>query len=176
MTQIQSGFIASRRDIADRVRTCSSYCFWLKMTFVLFLGMVFAINAPADPNAKSFTNFKAKAIAINGTSSSTSSSAVTTDSSYTTPPPPAWQTATATVSSSDSTWVTTYTSYDGTPCKYCPSIKFFTVAHKLSRSPYLCTIRTCRPQNCSRHQRNIGVWTSKYQCLSRRYCYFRVPS
>ncbi|PPQ94915.1 LOW QUALITY PROTEIN: hypothetical protein CVT25_004401 [Psilocybe cyanescens] len=79
-------------------------------------GMVFAINPPADPSPRSFSAFKALAIAQNGTaSSSSSSSGSSTSAAYTTPPPPQWQSATATVTFNNSVYTTTYTSYDGTP-------------------------------------------------------------
>ncbi|KIK00142.1 hypothetical protein K443DRAFT_679414 [Laccaria amethystina LaAM-08-1] len=74
-------------------------------------GMVFAINAPADPDPHSFSAFQKLAIATNGTGSSTHA----TTSAFSTPPPQHWQTATATVTAGGSTWTTTYTSYDGTP-------------------------------------------------------------
>ncbi|RDB18971.1 hypothetical protein Hypma_014380 [Hypsizygus marmoreus] len=77
-------------------------------------GMVFAINAPADPSPKSFKAFQELAISINGTSTSTTTTATETDT-FVTPPPPHWQTATATVVAESSTWTTTYSSYDGTP-------------------------------------------------------------
>ncbi|KAH9475538.1 putative GPI-anchored cupredoxin [Psilocybe cubensis] len=76
-------------------------------------GMVFAINPPADPSPRSFSAFKALAIAQNGTASSSTGSAPA--STFTTPPPPVWQTATATVTFNNSVYTTTYTSYDGTP-------------------------------------------------------------
>lgn len=75
-------------------------------------GMVFAINPPAEPNPHSFSAFQALAKSLNGTATSTS--AASTDT-YVTPSSPVWETATATVSSGASTWVTTYTSYAGTP-------------------------------------------------------------
>ncbi|GLB43081.1 hypothetical protein LshimejAT787_1205300 [Lyophyllum shimeji] len=74
-------------------------------------GMVFAINAPADPDPKSFNAFQARAIAINGTATT----AAQTTTSFVTPPAPHWQTATATVTWGSSIYTTTYTSYDGTP-------------------------------------------------------------
>jgi len=83
----------------------------IKSTF--HQGMVFAINAPADPDPHSFSAFQKLAIAINGTGSSTHA----TTSAFSTPPPQHWQTATATVTAGGSTWTTTYTSYDGTPRK-----------------------------------------------------------
>jgi hypothetical protein len=73
-------------------------------------GMVFAVNPPPEGSANSFSAFQALAIQTNGTNSST-----TAGSSYVTPPPPSWETATATVALSSSTWTTVYTSYDGTP-------------------------------------------------------------
>ncbi|KAJ7474294.1 Cupredoxin [Mycena latifolia] len=81
-------------------------------------GMVFAINAPADPDPHSFSAFQALAMQLNGTgtaSATTTGSATTTDSTYTTPPAQSWQTATATITHDSSTWTTVYTSYDGTP-------------------------------------------------------------
>ncbi|KAF8182684.1 Cupredoxin, partial [Pholiota molesta] len=86
-------------------------------------GMVFAINAPADPAPNSFTAFKAAAIAQNGTAASATSTtaasstvaAVTTDPNFTTPPAPQWTSATATVSLSNTVYTTTYSSYLGTP-------------------------------------------------------------
>ncbi|KAF9003040.1 Cupredoxin [Cyathus striatus] len=80
-------------------------------------GMVFAINAPADPDPHSFTAFQNLAIAINGTNTTSSSTASSTASfttdTYVTPPPPTWQTATATVTLGNSAWTTTYSSYAG---------------------------------------------------------------
>ncbi|KAF8059835.1 Cupredoxin [Lyophyllum atratum] len=79
-------------------------------------GMVFAINAPADPSPKSFKAFQDLAIATNGTAASTDTTAGgASTSSYVTPPAPQWQTATATVTWANSVYTTTYTSYDGTP-------------------------------------------------------------
>ncbi|KAF5378069.1 hypothetical protein D9615_007498 [Tricholomella constricta] len=78
-------------------------------------GMVFAINAPADPSPKSFKAFKDLAIATNGTESSTSTAPPETSATYITPPAPHWESATATVTLGSSVWTTTYTSYDGTP-------------------------------------------------------------
>ncbi|THU82088.1 hypothetical protein K435DRAFT_692209 [Dendrothele bispora CBS 962.96] len=70
-------------------------------------GMVFAINPPPADSDHSFEAFKAKAIQINGTASM--SPVVST------PPPQSWAEATATVTHDQSTWLTTYTSYEGTP-------------------------------------------------------------
>jgi plastocyanin len=76
-------------------------------------GMVFAINPPAEGNERSFSAFKQKALASgNSTASSSSTSAET---SYTPPPPQSWTSATATITSQSSVWVTTYSSYEGTP-------------------------------------------------------------
>ncbi|KAJ7187427.1 Cupredoxin, partial [Mycena haematopus] len=73
-------------------------------------GMVFAINAPADPDPHSFSAFQALAMQLNGTGSASAP-----PPSSTTPPPQSWATATATVTDAGSTWTTIYTSYDGTP-------------------------------------------------------------
>ncbi|KAF8873890.1 Cupredoxin [Infundibulicybe gibba] len=73
-------------------------------------GMVFAINAPDDPDPKSFSAFKARAMGTGAASTSP-----TAGGGYVTPPPPSWQSATATVTQGASVWTTTYTSYDGTP-------------------------------------------------------------
>ncbi|KAF7290339.1 hypothetical protein HMN09_01291900 [Mycena chlorophos] len=70
-------------------------------------GMVFAINAPADPNPHSFSAFQELAEELNGTTTSVATA--------TTPPPQSWASATATVTHAGSTWTTVYTSYDGTP-------------------------------------------------------------
>ncbi|KAF5345699.1 hypothetical protein D9758_013047 [Tetrapyrgos nigripes] len=70
-------------------------------------GMVFAINPPPADSDKSFEAFKAKAV---GTSGESTVEAVTS-----TPPSQTWAEATATVTSSGSVWVSTYTSYEGTP-------------------------------------------------------------
>ncbi|ESK94187.1 hypothetical protein Moror_8387 [Moniliophthora roreri MCA 2997] len=70
-------------------------------------GMVFAINPPPEGDPRSFSAFKALAMS----SATPSSSAV---DNWSTPPPQTWYTATATVSNAGSTWVTTYTSYEGT--------------------------------------------------------------
>lgn len=78
-------------------------------------GMVFAVNAPADPDPKSFKAFQDRAIALNGTGTSTGTTPAQTSTTYVTPPPPHWQTATATVTWANSVYTTTYTSYDGTP-------------------------------------------------------------
>ncbi|EPQ58329.1 Cupredoxin [Gloeophyllum trabeum ATCC 11539] len=77
-------------------------------------GMVFAINAPADPNPHSFSAFQQLALSINGTNT-TSSSVSASASAYVTPPAPSEVTVTATVTVASSTWTTTYASYDGTP-------------------------------------------------------------
>ncbi|KAJ3756058.1 Cupredoxin [Lentinula raphanica] len=71
-------------------------------------GMVFAINPPDASSNHSFAAFQALAIELNGTQTSALSS-------VSTPPPQSWATATATVSDASSTWVSTYTSYSGTP-------------------------------------------------------------
>jgi len=73
-------------------------------------GMVFAINAPADPSPHSFSAFQALAISTNGTTATTTSS---TSSSYITPPAPSVVTVTATVTEGTSVWTTTYGSYIG---------------------------------------------------------------
>ncbi|KAF6759199.1 hypothetical protein DFP72DRAFT_1031967 [Ephemerocybe angulata] len=84
-------------------------------------GMVFAINAPQDPDPHSFNAFKALAIARNGTAASTttapptSTTTTSTSDNYTTPPPPKWTEATKTITWNGQTYTTTYTSYDGTP-------------------------------------------------------------
>ncbi|KAJ6569362.1 Cupredoxin [Mycena capillaripes] len=84
-------------------------------------GMVFAINAPADPDPHSFTAFQNLAIQLNGTDSTSAPPpsapppTSTDDSSYTTPPAQSWETATATITHDGSTWTSVYTSYDGTP-------------------------------------------------------------
>ncbi|KAK7442526.1 hypothetical protein VKT23_016124 [Stygiomarasmius scandens] len=70
-------------------------------------GMVFAINPPDAYSDHSFEAFKAKAIATNGTGS--------VSPVLSTPPPQSWAEATATVTQGDSSWITTYTSYEGTP-------------------------------------------------------------
>ncbi|KAK7034074.1 hypothetical protein VNI00_012505 [Paramarasmius palmivorus] len=72
-------------------------------------GMVFAINPPPEHDPHSFAAFKALAM---GSGSTPSSTAV---DNWSTPPPQTWHTATATVSHEGSTWLTTYTSYEGTP-------------------------------------------------------------
>ncbi|KAJ7885757.1 hypothetical protein B0H14DRAFT_3082258 [Mycena olivaceomarginata] len=79
-------------------------------------GMVFAINAPADPDPHSFTAFQNRAKQLNGTGSASSAlpSSTATDA-YTTPPAQSWATATATVTHDGSTWTSVYTSYEGTP-------------------------------------------------------------
>jgi plastocyanin len=74
--------------------------------------MVFAINAPAAPNERSFEAYKALAIARNGTAAASSPAATDT---WTPPPPQPWQSATATVTWQGSTWATTYSSYLGSP-------------------------------------------------------------
>jgi hypothetical protein len=71
-------------------------------------GMVFAINPPPEHDPHSFAAFKALAMGNVSTPSSTA------DDNWSTPPPQTWHTATATVSHEDSTWLTTYTSYEGT--------------------------------------------------------------
>ncbi|KAK7062131.1 Cupredoxin [Favolaschia claudopus] len=71
-------------------------------------GMVFAINAPADPDPHSFDAFQKLAMQLNGTGDSTSQSASA-------PPSSSWATATATITHDGSTWTSVYTSYDGTP-------------------------------------------------------------
>ncbi|KAJ4471463.1 Cupredoxin [Lentinula aciculospora] len=71
-------------------------------------GMVFAINPPDASSNHSFAAFQALAIELNGTQTSALSS-------ISTPAPQSWATATATVSDDSSTWVSTYTSYSGTP-------------------------------------------------------------
>ncbi|KAJ3991427.1 hypothetical protein F5050DRAFT_1794247 [Lentinula boryana] len=70
-------------------------------------GMVFAINPPDASSNQSFAAFQALAIELNGTQTSALS--------ISTPPAQSWATATATVSDASSTWVSTYTSYSGTP-------------------------------------------------------------
>ncbi|KAJ3908083.1 Cupredoxin [Lentinula edodes] len=70
-------------------------------------GMVFAVNPPDASSNHSFAAFQALAIELNGTQTSALS--------VSTPPPQSWATATATVSDASSTWVSTYTSYSGTP-------------------------------------------------------------
>ncbi|THV05892.1 hypothetical protein K435DRAFT_960923 [Dendrothele bispora CBS 962.96] len=75
-------------------------------------GMVFAINPPDAYSDHSFAAFQAKAVAINGTGTTSDSVSVPVLS---TPPAMSWTSATATVTSGTSSWVTTYTSYDGTP-------------------------------------------------------------
>ncbi|KDQ59248.1 hypothetical protein JAAARDRAFT_176046 [Jaapia argillacea MUCL 33604] len=66
-------------------------------------GMVFAINAPPDPNPHSFSAFKALAIAINGTNTSTTATAVST------------VTVTTTVTAPSTTYTSVYTSYAAPP-------------------------------------------------------------
>ncbi|KAJ7199659.1 Cupredoxin [Mycena pura] len=73
-------------------------------------GMVFAVNPTAN---KTFAEFQALAIKLNGTASASASS--TASSAFATPPAQSWATATATVTHGSSTWTTVYTSYDGTP-------------------------------------------------------------
>ncbi|KAF8901362.1 Cupredoxin [Gymnopilus junonius] len=103
------------------VQDTSPHWFYCRQTGHCGQGMVFAINPPADPNPRSFSAFKALAIAQNGTasasasSSTTSSASSTATSAFVTPPPPQWQSATATVTFDGSVYTTTYTSYDGTP-------------------------------------------------------------
>jgi plastocyanin len=71
-------------------------------------GMVFAINPPSpEVSNNTFAAFQLAAIKQNGTTSS--AAPTTTFSSQ------SWATATATVSDATSTWVSTYTSYAGTP-------------------------------------------------------------
>lgn len=73
-------------------------------------GMVFAINPPSpETSNNTFAAFQLRAIEINGTTSGTPAISVST------PPAQTWATATATVSDATSTWVSTYTSYAGTP-------------------------------------------------------------
>ncbi|KAJ7696375.1 Cupredoxin, partial [Mycena metata] len=90
-------------------------------------GMVFAINAPADPDPHSFSNFQKLAMQLNGTASASVPPA-TSDGAYTTPPAQSWATATATVTDGASTWTTVYTSYDGTPA---PTFAPTPVDHKI---------------------------------------------
>ncbi|KAF5393530.1 hypothetical protein D9757_000570 [Collybiopsis confluens] len=71
-------------------------------------GMVFAVNPPDVSSNKSFAAFQALAIQLNGTQTSDLPP-------ISTPPAQSWSTATATVSDASSTWVSTYTSYIGTP-------------------------------------------------------------
>jgi len=71
-------------------------------------GMVFAINPPDASSNTSFAAFQALAIELNGTQASALPP-------VTTVPPQSWAVATATVSDASSTWVSTYTSYVGTP-------------------------------------------------------------
>ncbi|KAK1235716.1 hypothetical protein PQX77_001045 [Marasmius sp. AFHP31] len=73
-------------------------------------GMVFAINPPAEGDPHSFSAFKA--LAMQGNATSTSAAASSTDT-FVTPPPQTWHTATATITHGESTWVSTYTSYEG---------------------------------------------------------------
>ncbi|KAJ7159456.1 Cupredoxin [Mycena filopes] len=83
-------------------------------------GMVFAINAPADPDPHSFSNFQKLAEQLNGTA--TASMPASSSDAYTTPPAQSWATATATVTDGASTWTTVYTSYAGTPAPtYAPT-------------------------------------------------------
>ncbi|KAK0218563.1 hypothetical protein EDD85DRAFT_915880 [Armillaria nabsnona] len=86
-------------------------------------GMVFAVNPGAEGSSNSFSAFKALAISSNGTTSSSSAT-----SAYTSPPAPSWTTVTATVTSETSVWLTTYTSYDGTPA---PTIPPQPIDHKI---------------------------------------------
>lgn len=93
-------------------------------------GMVFAINAPPEGSDRSFSAFKALAIAQNGTAE-TSAPPAPSPPPTAAPPPPVWHTATATVSSGASTWLTTYTSYEGTPGKSIrPPPMFDSVSHR----------------------------------------------
>lgn len=72
---------------------------------LIIIGMVFAINPPADGN-NTFEAFQAAArTTLNATS--------TTTSAFITPSPQPWSTATATVTNGSSVWTTTYTSYLG---------------------------------------------------------------
>ncbi|KAJ8087996.1 hypothetical protein PM082_013547 [Marasmius tenuissimus] len=73
-------------------------------------GMVFAINPPVEGDPHSFSAFKA--LATQGNVTSTSATASSTDT-FVTPPPQTWHTATATITHDGSTWVSTYTSYEG---------------------------------------------------------------
>ncbi|KIK52491.1 hypothetical protein GYMLUDRAFT_251194 [Collybiopsis luxurians FD-317 M1] len=78
-------------------------------------GMVFAINPPDATSNHSFAAFQALAIELNGTQTSELPA-------VSTPPAQSWSIATATVTSDSSTWVSTYTSYIGTPePTYAPS-------------------------------------------------------
>ncbi|KAF8140788.1 hypothetical protein K438DRAFT_1636972 [Mycena galopus ATCC 62051] len=97
--------------VADATTPAWFYC---QQTGHCGQGMVFAINAPADPAPNSFSAFQALAMQLNGTGS-TSASASASAPAATTPAPQSWATATATVTDNGSTWTTVYTSYDGTP-------------------------------------------------------------
>ncbi|KAF9466673.1 hypothetical protein BDZ94DRAFT_1157529 [Collybia nuda] len=88
-------------------------------------GMVFAVNAPAEPSNKSFKAFQDLAISINGTETATT---MTSTGTYATPPPQPWQTATATLTHESSVWTTTYTSYVGTPP---PTMAAHPIDHKI---------------------------------------------
>ncbi|KAJ6458693.1 hypothetical protein DFH09DRAFT_960924 [Mycena vulgaris] len=92
-------------------------------------GMVFAINAPADPDPHSFDAFQKLAMQLNGTGTATTPAAsATTDASFTTPPDQSWASATATVTHDASTWTTVYSSYVGTPA---PTFAPAPVDHKV---------------------------------------------
>ncbi|KAK0199428.1 hypothetical protein DFS33DRAFT_1510061 [Desarmillaria ectypa] len=86
-------------------------------------GMVFAVNPGAEGSSNSFSAFKALAISSNGTTSSSSAT-----STYNPPPAQSWTMVTATVTSQTSVWLTTYTSYDGTPA---PTFAPQPVDHKI---------------------------------------------
>ncbi|KAJ6459572.1 Cupredoxin [Mycena sanguinolenta] len=78
-------------------------------------GMVFAINAPADPDPHSFSAFQALAEQLNGTGSASASASASATATTTEPPAQSWAIATATITDGASTWTSVYTSYDGTP-------------------------------------------------------------
>ncbi|KAG7444607.1 uncharacterized protein BT62DRAFT_216235 [Guyanagaster necrorhizus] len=89
-------------------------------------GMVFAVNPGAEGSSNSFSAFRALAISTNGTASSSAATVATTN--YTPPPAQSWTTATATVTHGTTSWLTTYTSYDGTPA---PTFAPQPVDHKI---------------------------------------------
>ncbi|KAJ7671890.1 hypothetical protein B0H17DRAFT_1183561 [Mycena rosella] len=92
-------------------------------------GMVFTINAPADPDPAGFSAFQARAEQLNSTGSASAAPPPATSSAYTTPAAQSWATATATVTHDSSTWTSVYTSYDGTPS---PTYAATPVDHKIA--------------------------------------------
>ncbi|KAK0470413.1 uncharacterized protein EV420DRAFT_1256763 [Desarmillaria tabescens] len=119
---VDSGFMPVTADQVDlpafQLKVNDSNPIWVycRQTGHCGKGMVFAVNPGAEGSSNSFSAFKALAISSNGTASSSSAT-----STYTPPPAQSWTTVTATVTSQTSVWLTTYTSYDGTPAPtYAP--------------------------------------------------------